>query len=147
MQIFCRAGLGGEADAFRQFFRLLVRDRRRMEYDDTPAACLVVVELLVSLRAPVVVPKVEHHHVRRSPLLLSRPFPCVGYDNAWSLSQQREPLLLPGWIIMLAGAVVLFAGYQNDVQRIRKILLVWSVGEPAEHGFHIGTRTCGRLMQ
>src|SRR5437867_13199401 len=117
-----------------------------MEYYDTAAACLVVVELLVSLRTPVVVPKVEQHHVCRSPLLLSGPFPCVGHENAWSLSQQREPLLLPCWIIMLARAVVLFAGYQNDVQ-IPWLLLIWSVGLLAEHGFHIGTRTCGRLVQ
>ena len=53
MQIFCRAGLSGKADAFRELFRLLVRNGRRMEYYDTAAACLVVVELLVALGSPV----------------------------------------------------------------------------------------------
>src|SRR5438445_9606153 len=119
-----------------------------MEHHDTAAACLVVVELLVSLRVPVVVPEVEHHHVRRAPLLLSGPFPCAGGDDAWRLSEQHCPLMLPCWIIMLAGAVVLFADYQNDVQRIRWLLRVdWPVSVLAEHGFHIGPRTCGRLVQ
>src|SRR6185369_4988808 len=102
--------------------------------------------LLVAFGTPVVVPKVEHHHVRSAPLLLSRPFPRIGYLNAWSLSQHREPLSLPGWIIMLTGAVVLLAGHQNDVQRLRWLLRIDCVdGVLAEHGFHIGTSTCGRF--
>src|SRR5437879_10431519 len=47
---------------------------------------------------------------------------------------------------MLAGAVVLFAGYQNNVQRIRWLLLVCSIGGLAEHRFHINTRTCGKAF-
>ena len=53
VKIFRRARLCRETNPFRELFRLLVRNGRRMEYYDTAAACLVVVELLVALGSPV----------------------------------------------------------------------------------------------
>src|SRR5260370_39552833 len=85
-----------------------------MKNHQPPAARLVIVELPQMFGAPVVVPKVEHHHVRCAELLVGRPLPGIGYANAGELSKQSRPFFLPGGIVMLAGAVVLFAGGERD---------------------------------
>ena len=69
MKILRWARLCGESNPFGELLRVFVRNGRRVEHCDTAAACLVVLELLVSFRTPVVIPEVEHHYVRGAPLL------------------------------------------------------------------------------
>ena len=77
-----------------------------------------LIELAQALGAPVVVPIVKDERGGLLELLWRRPLPRVAYAEAGGLAEERLPALLPRRVIVLARAVILFAGDQDQLQRL-----------------------------
>jgi hypothetical protein len=73
--VFRAAGLKCQPDSFGEFLRLFVGDGCRMQHHGAATAFQKLVELLILLRGPVVVPKVKDYYINVLEAL--RPFPRI----------------------------------------------------------------------
>src|SRR5262245_37823274 len=95
VKIFGFDWLSCEANSFSQLLRLLVRNGGCMENNYSTSTHLIIVNLLVLLSAPRMVPKIKYDHAGVAELLRCWPFPRADYSDSGSLAQEREPFLLP----------------------------------------------------
>src|SRR6478736_679298 len=100
----------GEADAFREQWRIFAAIHGPVQINQAAAALLVFVQEHGGARIEAGVHGEENGYIRGGELLRFRKFPGGGDGDVFRERQERGPALLPEWIVVLAGAVILGPG-------------------------------------
>jgi hypothetical protein len=86
-----------------------------MEKHEASPASEEVIEVSITFLRPAAVPIVEDESVGFLELLVGGPIPGSGNGDIFPFCEQLLPGFLPGGVIMLTGAMILFVGDEDEV--------------------------------